>query len=53
MDPNRKLIDACANTIDDCKTAYNDYHRFISKNFGQNFMIKSKYVQGMILKVKT
>jgi len=47
MDPNRELVDACSNTVDDCKIAYNDYHQFIKKNFGDDFMLNSKYVQGL------
>ena len=47
MDPNRKLSVACANTVDNCTIAYNNYHSFIKQNFGDDFMLESKYVQGL------
>ena len=46
MDPNRAPLDACDNIVDNCETAYNDYHRFISNNFGNKFMLNSSFEQG-------
>lgn len=55
MDPNRDPSVSCANQIDDCVRAYNDYHSMITTKFKKEFMQSSKasvvYSRGLVLDI--
>ena len=51
MDPNRELLDACFDITEDSGKAYKDFHNMIETNFCKNFMLNSKYEQGLLLDI--
>ena len=53
MDPNRDMDVSCANEVDDCRQAYNDFHFFIKKYFAIDLMGRSsnQYEQGLLIDI--
>ncbi len=53
MDPNRDMTKSCANEVDDCRQAYNDFHFFIKKYFVTDLMGPSekKFEQGLLIDI--
>jgi hypothetical protein len=44
-----KYTDAVSNLTDDCYQTWVDFHQMIQRNFVTNFMLKSKYAQGLVI----
>jgi len=53
MDPNRNMEISCANEVDDCRKAYNDFHFFIKKYFATDLMGRQQnpFEQGLLFDI--
>ena len=51
MDPNREFAEACFDVHEESGKAYKDFHNMIENYFCKNFMLNSKYEQGLLLDI--